>query len=36
MAGWLRVDSDDVRSDEALAEWVERGVKYARSLPAKS
>jgi TfoX/Sxy family transcriptional regulator of competence genes len=35
MAGWLRVSSDDVQSDEALAEWVERGVSYARSLPPK-
>src|SRR5690349_13693598 len=25
MAGWLRVDPDDVSSDAALAEWVERG-----------
>ena len=36
MAGWLRVDSEHVESDDALAEWVERGVSYARSLPAKS
>ena len=35
MAGWLRVATDDVSSDAALAEWVERGVGYARSLPAK-
>jgi TfoX/Sxy family transcriptional regulator of competence genes len=33
MAGWLRVDTVD--SDEQLAEWVERGTAYARSLPAK-
>jgi len=32
MPGWLRVDSADVESDEALSEWVERGVAYARSL----
>jgi TfoX/Sxy family transcriptional regulator of competence genes len=36
MAGWLRVDSDDVGSDDQLAEWVERGAAYARSLPAKA
>jgi len=36
MAGWLRVDSDDVRTDDRLSEWVERGTAYARSLPAKS
>jgi hypothetical protein len=35
MAGWLRLASDDVASDPALAEWVERGVAYARSLPPK-
>jgi hypothetical protein len=35
MAGWLRVDSDDVRTDAALSAWVERGVSFARSLPAK-
>lgn len=35
MAGWLRVASDDVEADEALAEWVDRGVSYARSLPPK-
>jgi TfoX/Sxy family transcriptional regulator of competence genes len=32
MAGWLRVDPAD--GDE-LRTWVERGVTYARSLPAK-
>jgi TfoX/Sxy family transcriptional regulator of competence genes len=35
MRGWLRVDSDHVRSDDELARWVERGAAYARSLPAK-
>src|SRR5947208_6053968 len=35
MAGWLRVAADAVASDAALAEWVERGVGYARTLPAK-
>ena len=25
----------DVETDEALAEWVDRGVSYARSLPPK-
>jgi TfoX/Sxy family transcriptional regulator of competence genes len=35
MRGWLRVDSDDVRSDDELGQWVDRGVAYARSLPAK-
>jgi TfoX/Sxy family transcriptional regulator of competence genes len=35
MAGWLRVDSDDVRTDEELDRWVGLGVSYARSLPPK-
>jgi TfoX/Sxy family transcriptional regulator of competence genes len=35
MRGWLRVDADDVRDDRGLAEWVERGTAFARSLPAK-
>lgn len=36
MAGWLRVDTDDVRNDSELAAWVDRGVSYARSLPTKA
>jgi TfoX/Sxy family transcriptional regulator of competence genes len=35
MQGWLRVDSEDLRTGRQLAEWVERGTAYARSLPAK-
>jgi hypothetical protein len=35
MAGWLRVDSADVSTKEALAPWVQRGLAYARSLPPK-
>jgi TfoX/Sxy family transcriptional regulator of competence genes len=35
MAGWLRVDSADVRTKKQLSSWVERGVTFARSLPAK-
>jgi hypothetical protein len=35
MAGWLRVQSDSVPTDHELAEWVERGAAFARSLPAK-
>lgn len=36
LPGWLRIDSEEVGSDAMLAEWVERGVSYARSLPPKS
>ena len=35
MQGWLRVDTDDVRTKRQLAKWVNIGVAYARSLPAK-
>jgi len=35
LPGWLRLESADLASDEELATWVERGVSFARSLPAK-
>jgi TfoX/Sxy family transcriptional regulator of competence genes len=35
MTGWLRVDADAVRTKKQLSAWVERGVAFARSLPAK-
>jgi hypothetical protein len=35
MRGWLRVDAEDVGTDDELARWVELGTAYARSLPAK-
>jgi len=35
MPGWLRVDSTHLRGVGELSGWVERGVSYARSLPAK-
>ena len=35
MRGWLRVDSEDLRTERQLAKWVELGTAYARSLPAK-
>jgi TfoX/Sxy family transcriptional regulator of competence genes len=35
MRGWLRVDSDDVRTKRELAKWAKLGTAYARSLPAK-
>jgi TfoX/Sxy family transcriptional regulator of competence genes len=33
--GWLRVGATDVREKRQLARWVERGITYAGSLPAK-
>ena len=35
MQGWLRVDSDDVRTKRQLAKWVTVGTRTARELPAK-
>jgi TfoX/Sxy family transcriptional regulator of competence genes len=35
MQGWLRVESEGVRTKRQLEPWVKRGVAYARSLPAK-
>jgi TfoX/Sxy family transcriptional regulator of competence genes len=35
MQGWLRVDSEDIRTKRQLAKWVGLGTAYARSLPAK-
>ena len=33
--GWLRVGAEDVATKRQLAPWVQRGLAYARSLPAK-
>jgi hypothetical protein len=35
MPGWLHVRSEDLRTDDQLARWVQAGTGYARSLPAK-
>jgi hypothetical protein len=35
MRGWLRVDTADIATDEALSTWVDRGVAFASSLPPK-
>jgi TfoX/Sxy family transcriptional regulator of competence genes len=35
MQGWLRVDSEGLRTKRDLERWVARGVAYARSLPGK-
>ena len=35
MKGWLRIAPEGVRTKRDLERWVSRGVKYARSLPAK-
>jgi len=35
MAGWLRVDSADLRTKRQLAKWVKLSASYAGSLPPK-
>ena len=35
MQGWLRVDAEHLRTKRELAKWVEAGMEYAGSLPAK-
>jgi TfoX/Sxy family transcriptional regulator of competence genes len=35
MDGWLRVDPEGLSTKRQLERWVNRGVAYARSLPAK-
>jgi TfoX/Sxy family transcriptional regulator of competence genes len=35
MPGWLRVDAEHVRTARQLRKWVDLGVGFARSLPAK-
>ncbi len=35
MKGFVFVESAGITTDAALAEWVERGAAFARSLPAK-
>ena len=36
MEGWLRVDTEGLRTEDQLERWVDRGVAYARSLPPKT
>ena len=35
MDGWLRVDPEALEPDDELSRWVDIGLAYARSLPAK-
>jgi TfoX/Sxy family transcriptional regulator of competence genes len=35
MDGWLRVDTDNLRTKRQLASWVNRGARYARSMSPK-
>jgi TfoX/Sxy family transcriptional regulator of competence genes len=35
MRGWLRIGSEHLQTRDELAQWVQRGTTYARSLPPK-
>ncbi len=35
MPGWLHVRSEDLRTDDKRARWVQAGTGYARSLAAR-
>ena len=35
MKGWARIAPAGIRSDEDLKGWIDRAVKFGRSLPAK-
>lgn len=35
LRGWARVDPQGIQSDLDLKHWIERAVKYARTLPPK-
>ena len=35
MKGWARVEPAGIEEDDDLKAWIERAVKFARSLPAK-
>jgi TfoX/Sxy family transcriptional regulator of competence genes len=35
MPGWLRIDEEHLGTKRQLAKWVDLGIAYARSLPAK-
>ena len=35
MKGWVVVEADGYATDEALGDWVQQGVEFALSLPAK-
>lgn len=36
MPGWLRVAAEVVDTESSLAEWADRGTRYAESLPVKA
>lgn len=35
MKGWARVEPEGIKTDDDLKSWIERAVRFARTLPAK-
>ena len=35
MKGWVQVEIDQLEDDKVLAEWIDRGLEFADSLPPK-
>lgn len=35
MRGWARIEPDGIVTEEALRAWIDRAVKFVRTLPAK-
>ena len=35
MKGWVMVESDGIENDEQLKDWIERAVKFVKTLPKK-
>ena len=35
MRGWVRVDPEGIADDDDLKDWINRGVKFVRTLPSK-
>lgn len=35
MKGWILVDADGIKTAAGLRKWIDQGVAYAASLPAK-
>lgn len=35
MKGWVMVEPDGIEDDEQLSQWVERAMKFVKTLPKK-
>jgi hypothetical protein len=35
MKGWVMVEPEGVENDEQLKDWIERALKFVRTLPGK-